>query len=492
MRRTDAAYSPQGLVMARDYERCLSSMCCHVSNDQYYGQPFLLEPFQRENMWKPLFACGQMEGGRFKRRFRRAIFGLPSGYGKTEFAAATVLTIATMEVVYNGQYGVVASSKDQVRNIFEKICTMIKLNADWSEQWEIGKDVITHRETGAKIMVLPNKADALESWHFNVLIFDELHVYKDSRVWDAGLKGQKVLWNPLSIGITTAGDSREGFLWDTLAKADKDPGMYLYWLGMDDNQDIDKKGSWKELLCASWVTWESIQDQRGMATSKRSFERYTANRFPIDKDAYACFTSAQLDRCERGQNDFDLSKPFTIGIDGATSGDAYAIVAFQKESAQDCPSGKPRCFTKEWIFDEPDEETGHYDLNQILELVAGICQENYPEVVGIDPNRMIVFDSQLRANWGIETVSFAQNNATMCQASSLVTHLVKDGRLRLRGCKKLRKHLENTVEEDREPYGTRFGKNSRKEKIDGAIALAIAVLAYEKLVEGTEGMVPVC
>ena len=86
MRRTETSYSREGLIMARDYEKCLSSMCHHVSNDSYYGKPFLLEPFQRENIWKPIFATGSMEGGRFKRRFRRVIIGLPSGYGKTELA----------------------------------------------------------------------------------------------------------------------------------------------------------------------------------------------------------------------------------------------------------------------------------------------------------------------------------------------------------------------------------------------------------------------
>lgn len=488
MRRTETEYAPEGLAMARDYERCLSTMCRHVSNDGYYGLPFLLEDFQRENLWKPIFACGQMENGRFKRRFRRAIFGLPSGFGKTELSAALVLTVATMEVIHNGQYGVVAASKDQVRNIFEKIAAMIKLNATFKEQWEVGKDIITHRETGAKIMVLPNKADALESWHFNVLVFDELHVYRDSRVWDAGLKGQKVLWNPLTIGITTAGDAREGFLWDTLEKAGKDPGMYLYWLGLDDSDDMDRKSVWKKLMCASWVTWESIEDQRGMASSRRAFERYTANRFPTDRDAYSCFTAKQLDRCARGRNDFDFSKPFTLGIDGATGGDSFAIVAYQERRNK---NGNAYGYTREWVFDEPDEETGHYNLSQIMELIAGICQAHWPEVVGIDPNRMIVMDSQLRETYGVDTVSFAQNNATMCQATSLVMHIVKAGRLKLKGCPKLRSHLGNTVEEEREPYGTRFGKDSRKSKIDAAIALAIAVLAYDKLVDGKEGYVPV-
>lgn len=483
MRRTETAYAPEGLAMARDYERCLSTVCRHVSNDSYYGRPFLLEPFQRENIWKPLFACGEMDGGRFRRRFRRAILGLPSGYGKTELAAAIVLTVATMEVVHSGQYGVVASSRDQVRNIYEKIATMIKLDPTLRGQWEVGRNVISHRETGAKIMVLPNKADALESWHFNVLVFDEMHVYRDSRVWDAGLKGQKVLWNPLSIGITTAGDSREGFLWETLEKADRDPGMYLYWLGLDDGASLDRRRSWEPLLVASWVTWESIQDQRGMATSKRSFERYTANRFPRTRGVESMFTTSQLDRCERGLNDFDFTRPWTLGIDGATAGDAYAIVAYQEaRNRRGTLTGR----TRSWIFDEPDEETGHYPLNQIMELIVGLCADNPPEAVGIDPNRMIVMASQLEDVHGIEATSFAQNNPTMCQATAVVANLVRSGHMKLRGQRKLRDHLASAVRLEREPYGTRFGKDSKKSKIDGAIALGIAALAYEKLVSGSE------
>lgn len=497
MKRTKTEYTREGLVIARDYEKCLSSMCHHVSNDEYYGRPFLLEEFQRENIWKPIFATGSMvEKGetvdgrpltRFERRFRRAIIGLPSGLGKTELAAALVLTVATMEVRYNGQYGVVASSKDQVRNIFEKIATMIKLNETWSQQWAINKDVIVHRETGAKIMVLPNKADALESWHFNVLIFDELHVYKDDKVWAAGIKGQKVLDQPLAIGITTAGDSREGFLWNTLALAENDPGMYVYWLGLDDKDSINSRKAWEKLMVASWVTWESIQDQRNSASSKRAFERYTANRFPTDKNEYSCFTETQIKACSRSKNEFDLDKPFAIGIDGATSGDSYAIVAYQERKDK---NGKIQAYTKEWVFDEPTEK-GRYDLVHIMELVADLYQTHYPYVVGIDPNRMIVMAQQLESTYGVEIVSFAQNNPTMCQATSLVIASVKDKTLHLKGCPKLQRHLLNTIEDDKDSFGVRFGKDAKKSKIDAAIALAIASLAYNKLVRGNEDAVPV-
>lgn len=486
MKRTKTVYNSIGLQMARDYECCFSTMCHHVDNE-WYGQPFLLEEFQRENMWKPLFACGEMDGLGFRRKYKRALFGLPSGYGKTEFAAALLLTVATMEPKYNGEYGLVASSIDQVSKIQTKVKTMIRLDPEWDRQWDCSAKVITHRETGAKILILPNKADALESWHFNIIIFDELHVYRDDKVWNAGIKGQKVLRNSLAIGITTASEAREGFLWDLLQKVDKDPGMYVYWLGLDDKDNIDNRRAWEKLMVASWVTWEGIEDQRGSASSKMSFERYTANRFPSSKSEYSCFTSQQLAKCMRRNNDFDLSKPFTLGIDGASSGDSFAIVAYQERKDA---KGKPYGCTKEWVFDEPDEETGHYRLNEIMELIADIYQRHYPQIVGMDPNRMIVMSNQLDDVYGIETVSFPQNNPTMCQATSLVIHLVKSGTLRLKGCPKTKEHLLNTVEDDKGSYGVRFGKDEKRSKIDAAIALAIAVLAYDSQVRGTEDYVP--
>ena len=148
--------------------------------------------------------------------------------------------------------------------------------------------------------------------------------------------------------------------------------------------------------------------------------------------------------------------------------------------------GKPYSCIKEWVFDEPDEETGHYRLGDIMELIADICSRHWPAVVGIDPNRMIVMSNQLEDVYGIETVSFAQNNPTMCQATSIVYHLVKSKSLRLKGCPKTKSHLAHCVEDDKGAYGVRFGKDDKKQKIDAAIALSIAALAYDKLVQGQE------
>lgn len=473
MIRTETEYSREGLIIARDYERCLTAFCKHVSNDRYYGQPFALEPFQRENIWKPLFACGEMREDGFNRRFRRAIFGLPSGYGKTELAAALLLTIATMEPIFNGQYGLVASSLDQVQNVFEKIATMIKLDSTLSSQWEILKGLIQHKETGARIMVLPNKASALESWHFNVLVFDELHVYRDDGVWNAGVKGQKVLNNPLTIGITTAGDARDGFLWNTLEQSESDSGMFLYWLGLDDSDDIDDAKAWEKMMVASWVTPESIADQRGSATSPRSFERYTANRFPLSKSERAAFTSAEVEACVKRSGKINYDDYFTVGIDGAVSRDTFAIVAYQRQGESDV--------FEEWTWDEPDE-SGYYPMFEIADVIEKLGKHR--PLILCDPARLTLMSQYLERERGVKIYGFAQNDKNMCPASETYAHSIHTTRACLASTPVLAAHSSNCIEDAKKAFGFRFtstGTGSRKRCIDAAIAASMAMYGYDNI-----------
>ena len=451
----------------------------HVGNDEWYGKPFYLEDFQRRNIWFPILGTGRMSGGTFRRRYRLALIGMPRDFGKTELACALLLTEANMHPVHNGQYGIVAYSKDQASKILRTLKSMVSLDPDLRAIWDLNKTEVVNTETGAVIKVFPYSEGALQSWHFNMLVADELHVWRDDSVWNAIISGMGSIPNSLVVAITTASGNRSGFLWDWLNGTEElpcvfdDDEAYCWWYGADDADSPDDPKVLRKMALPSWVTAADLARQRNRL-SRRNFERYILNRFPSTSSSLACFTALQLASCCKGGNDFDFDAPFTLGIDGATSGDSFAIVAYQMRDGAG--------YTREWVFDEPDAETGYYPLGQIMELVAGICSEHFPAVVGIDPNRMIIMSNQLADVYGIETTSFVQNNATMCQATSLVTNLVKGRRLRLAGCGKLRAHLANAVEDDKGAYGVRFGKNDRRDKIDAAIALAIAVLAYDKLV----------
>lgn len=475
--------SAAGAEEAATLEFFAASRLHHVGNKpEWYGAPFYLEDWQRANIWRPVFGTGRKVGGTFRRRYRSALIGLPRDYGKTELACAMLLSEANMHPVNNGQYGIVAYSKDQAFKILATLKSMLALDPDLHAIWVPNKAEVVNKETDAVIKVFPYSEGAVQSWHFNMLICDELHVWRDERVWNALVSGMGAVQNSLVVAITTASGDRSGFLWDWLNGTDDlvsvfdDDEAYCWWLGAPDGAAVDDRKVWRQIAVPSWVSEEDIARNRKRLT-RLNFERYALNRFPSRKNTYSCFSARQLNACCKGDNDFDYDRPFTLGIDGATAGDSFAVIAYQKA---DDGCGR----TREWVFDEPDEDTGHYNVSQIEQLVADIYARYYPAVIGIDPNRMIVLSSHLTDVYGIETTSFAQNNATMCQASELVINLVKSRRLRLDGCPKLKEHLAATVEDDKGSYGVRFGKDAKHSKIDAAIALAIAVLGYDKLVDG--------
>lgn len=475
--------SKSGSAEAAQLEFFAATHLHHVGNDDWYGKPFFLEEFQRKNIWYPVFGTGHAEKGVFRRRYRTALIGMPRDFGKTELACAMLLTEANMHPVWNGQYGIVAYSKEQAAKILKTLKAMVAHDPDLRSIWEPQKNEVVNTETGALIKVFPYSEGALQSWHFNMLVADELHVWRDETVWNAIISGMSSIPNSLVVAITTAGARRSGFLWDWLNGTDDlmsvfdDAEAYCWWHGAPEGADVDDRAAWRRVALPSWITMEDMERSRKRLT-RLNFERYILNRFPSATTSLACFTTRQLNACCREYNDFDFEEPFTLGIDGATSGDSFAIVAFQRRGGA--------AYTREWVFDEPDEETGHYNLGEIMELVADICTKWYPGAVCIDPNRMIVMSNQLSDMYGIETTSFAQNNAVMCQATSLVISLVQSGSLRLQGCDKLRDHLANTVGDDKGSYGVRFGKDERRSKIDAAIALAIAVLGYDKLGVGEQ------
>ena len=462
--------SKKGREIAELYEFFAATHLHHVGNDEYYGRPFFLENWQYDNIWEPILATGKMQHGKFARTYRQALIGLPRDGGKTALMCALLLTVANMEPVYNGQYAVIASSKDQARKILRTLKAMIALDPDLRALWEPFKNEVQNRETGALVQVFPYSEAAVQSWHFNAVIADELHVWRDGDMYDAIISGQKSIPNALLLCITTAGRHRSGFLWDWLQRVTDDPTAYVWWLGADDEDDPDDPALWERLALPSWVSVEDIARQRA-SLSKPAFERYVLNRFPVRESAEHTFTHAQVDACMKAPQEFDFGEPFVLGVDGATSGDSFAIVAHQL-------TAEGRDAFHEWVFDEPGE-SGYYDLDQIEQLIAGIAQQ-YRCSVGIDPARLLLMAQHLQDRYGVDIFEVPQSNKIMCPASDMLARSVRSRDALLDGCPKLAEHLANCRTMYREPYGWRFTSlrhGQGTERIDAAIAAAIAKYA---------------
>lgn len=464
-----ARYSKSGLFVADAYEAFLMSHVRHTDNE-FFGAPFVLDPFQRDMFWRPLFAQGRYVGRggvkRFRRRIDTIVFGLPRNSGKSDLACGTLLTIATMEPTHAGEYAIIAGTKIQASKDMGKLKSMVRQDPDLCALWEIRKDEIVNRETGAKIMVMPYSEEALQSWHLNVCILDEAHIYKDGALYEAVTSGNGKIFNALTIIITTAAKARQGFLWDKLSEWRENPSVHVAWLGARDDEDVDDEAMWARTHPMSWSGLDYIRGQR-RKLSRASFERYELNRFPLEKSADRSMRMADIRACLRVANGFDFSKRFCLAVDGATSGDAFAIVGHQLNDGIDCWA--------EWVFDDPGE-AGYYPLGQIEQLIAELHQRHRCPV-GIDPARLLLMAQHLQDDYGVEIYEVPQSNKVMCPACSLVVQSVRSRACALEGCPKLADHLSNCRDLEREPFGRRFtcerhGRGS--ERIDAAVAAAMA------------------
>jgi phage terminase large subunit-like protein len=469
-------YTKAGMREAKARAIFCEAFLTHAGNDEYTGTPIVIDKWKSTNIWKPLFATGNMDKqtGRFRRRYRRALIGVHRTYGKSELAASIVLSEATMNPVPNGEYGVVADSKTNTKKVRDYIAIMIRNSRDLSRVWKVNRDSIINVATGQQIWVYPYKEAALQGKHFNVLVCDELHVWRDDAIWKAGVSGQGKIWNALTIGITTAGSSRDGFLFKLYQQLKTDPNAFICWLGINDSQDVDDRKAWRQIVEAGRVTMPELEEQR-RALGRKDFERYWLNRTPMDEQAEPFMHREDVEACQRKALSIDRSRWFTFALDGAVRGDTLALVAAQRQGDD--------WALEEWCWEKPDP-MGTYDLMEVADVIRELSSSAGNPFGGCDPARM-----QFLANWldrecGIDISNIPQTPAIMCPASELLARSVETHTAAMADTPVLAQHCINAVSAESKAYGRRLASEKGRhgqgsKRIDAAVAAAMAMWAYD-------------
>lgn len=469
-------YTKAGLYEAKSREVFCRAFLTHAGNDEFAGTPIVIDDWKNTNIWRPIFATGKVDRktGRFKRQYRRVLIGVHRTYGKSELAASIILSEATMNPVPNGEYGIVADTKDNTKKVRDYITIMINANRDLKRVWKVNRDVILNEETGQKIWVFPYKEAALQGKHFNVLIGDELHVWRDDTVWKAGVSGQGKIWNALTIGITTAGASRDGFLFRLYQKLKGDKHAFICWLGISDQDKVSDHKAWKQIVKAGRVTMSELQEQYD-ALGEKSFERYWLNRTPMDELEEPFMKRADVDACRKKQLDIDFDQWFTFAIDGAVRGDTLALVAAQRQ-------GEDWAF-HEWCWEKPGP-MGTYDLMEVADVIQQLMQKRGGPLGGCDPARMQFLTNWLDRECGIDVSEISQTPSIMCPASELLARSVETHHAAFYGMETLPQHCINAVVSESKAYGRRLASEKNlhgqgTKRIDAAVAAAMAMWAFD-------------
>lgn len=428
---------------------------------RFAGKPFVLEPWQVENIIAPIFGTVDPKSG--LRQYREALVGLPRKNGKSEIAAGIALYMLVADGEYGAEVYSVAGSRPQASIVFKTAADMVRASPTLRAACKVYRSVIEVPELGSIYRVLSSDANLAHGYNPHAAIIDELHIHPNSELYEAMRTGTAARSQPLTLSITTAGEEPAGIAWELHERANSkaDPRLYGYWCGVPDGKDPFDDANLRAANPASWVSLEFLQDQR-RSLPPAVFARLHANQWWRGATE-AWLTRTQVTALQAKESPLEAGAPTVVAVDAASKRDTTAVMAVQVREG--------KFYRKCWHF-AADEDLGFLDYGIVENLIRDICETYDVRRVAFDPFQM-VRSAQILGDEGVPVETFPQNDTRMVPASSLLYDLVIEERLVLDRCETCEAQLLAAAVSE-SARGWRIHKRKSNGPIDATVALAMA------------------
>jgi phage terminase large subunit-like protein len=179
---------------------------CRITKGESAGQLMRLVGWQKD-LIRDLFA---LEGG--ARRYRRAYVQMPRKNGKTVVTAC----IALYEAVFGelgGEIYAVAGDRMQASRAFGEIRRIVEADPELRGLFTFYKHSAEVPSTGTILRVLSAEAGLQLGLEPSFVVFDEVAVQPNDRLWNAMSLGSGTRAHPMIVGISTPGWERDSLAW---------------------------------------------------------------------------------------------------------------------------------------------------------------------------------------------------------------------------------------------------------------------------------------
>ena len=274
---------------------------------------------------------------------------LPRGSRKTTLASVLALahTIGPAQTP-GGQVVVAASERPQARLAFDESVSMILPDPRLVAATRIRdtKNRIEHHKSRSVYVAISAEGDAQHGKTPNLVIADELHVWRGYALWNALRTGASKTPGSLTIIITTAGERPEGVCWELYKYAqrvalepDRDPSFLPILFAADPAAEWDDEDLWHAVnpgLADGFPDLEELRNEARMARElpqlRQAFKQTHLNIW-ADGSAAHWVEMAVYDECgspiEPHSREGDDA---WIGVDMSKSYDLTAVeVAFRDD-----------------------------------------------------------------------------------------------------------------------------------------------------------------
>jgi phage terminase large subunit-like protein len=475
----------------------------HTKGD-FYNKPFHLMPWQ-EKIIRDLFGVLKPDG---YRQFTTAYIEIPKKCGKSELAAAVALYMLCADGEQRAEVYGCAADRDQASLVFDVACDMVKLHKTLSKYCDIrpSRKTIHFRPTNSIYKAVSAEVAGKSGVNVSGLVFDELWVQKDRKFFDMMTKGTSdARKNPLHFIITTAGNDVNSICYELHQKAEDilsgrkhDETFYPVIFGASMDEDWTDPEVWKKANPSLGVTISIDKVKAACESAKQNPQEENAFRqLRLDqwvKQSVRWMPMDKWDACSFKVREEDLyARVCYGGLDLSSTTDITAFVlVFPPEDDNDKYVVLPYFWLPEDTLDlRVRRDHVPYDLWQkqgaIQTTEGNVIHygfiEKFIERLGEKYNiREIAFDRwgavqmvQNLEGMGFTVVPFGQGFSSMSSPTKELMRLTLDQKIAHGGHPVLRWMMDNVFVRTDPAGNIKMDKEKSTEKIDGAVALVMAL-----------------
>ena len=492
-------YDKSKADFAVNFIQCL----CHTKGT-WAGKKFELIDWQ-ERIIRDLFGVIKPNG---YRQFNTAYVEIPKKMGKSELAAAVALLLCCGDGEQRAEVYGAASDRQQASIVFDVAADMVRMCPALNKRVKIlgASKRIVYEPTNSFYQVLSAEAYSKHGFNIHGVVFDELHTQPNRKLYDVMTKGSgDARMQPLYFLITTAGTDTNSICYEQHQKAKDilegrkiDHTFYPVIYGAEQDEDWTDENVWKKANPSLGITVDIEKVRTACESAKQNpAEENTFRQLRLNqwvKQAVRWMPMIKWDECKFDIDEKELEGRICYGgLDLSSTTDISAFVLVFPPLDED---DKYIVLPYFWIPDENidlrvNRDHVPYDVwkanGTLLTTEGNVIHygfiEKFIEELGKRYNiKEICFDrwgavqmSQNLEGLGFEVVAFGQGFKDMSPPTKELMKLVLEKRIAHNGHPVLRWMMDNIYVRTDPAGNIKPDKEKSTEKIDGAVALIMAL-----------------
>lgn len=468
------------------------------------GHAFQLHPWQ-ERIVRRIYGPCHADG---RRIVRNVVMLLPRGNRKTSLGAGLALLHSIgPERIPGGQSLFAASDRKQARIGYEEAHSILQADRRLSGKVRAldYKNRLVHDKSGNVLEAISCDAGTQHGRTPGFALVDELHAWKKRDLWDVIRTGLVKVPGSLLCVISTAGRGQDNIAWDIYDYARKvargevhDPATLPILLETPQDAEWRDEAVWQRVNPGLPYGFPDIEGLRQLAREAESrpadrdaFRQLHLNVW-LDHSADPFVDMTTYDAC-KGKVDLDQLEdvPCWLAVDLSSNSDLTVIVACWRTDAGHyavhpwffCPQdnlrlkadrdGVPYPTWAEQGFIEPTPGNV-VDFRHVEEVVRDLSDRFNVQEIAFDPHLARNMLNNLGED-GFPVVEMRQGWVTMAPAIKELERSIIGGELIHNGHPVLRWNFSNIAVETDKAGNKSFHKGKSRDRIDGAVAAAMAV-----------------